>query len=176
MHIAHVIATWFGVGKIGIAPGTMGSLAALPFGFLIHFYFGPMALLAASLLLFIIGVWASEVYMANHSSEHDPKEIVVDEVSGQWLLLVGFAPELGAYIIAFILFRLFDVLKPRPVSVCDEKVPGGFGVMFDDMLAALYPIFCFALFAIFCNFTGQSGLLELVFGVLGGDGFSWFNI
>ncbi|NBO18797.1 MAG: phosphatidylglycerophosphatase A, partial [Proteobacteria bacterium] len=72
-------------------------------------------------------------------SGEDPGEIVVDEVAGQWLLLSAFSATGPAYIIGFVLFRAFDIVKPWPISLADRKIHGGFGVMFDDILAGLLP-------------------------------------
>ena len=87
-----------------------------------------------------IGWWASNQYLKATGRDDDPREIVVDEVAGQWLLLAVLFPTWHSYLVGFILFRLFDIAKPWPVSVADRKIKGGIGVMFDDMLAALYPI------------------------------------
>ena len=75
----------------------------------------------------------------------DPSEIVVDEVAGQWLLLAFLFPTWQAYAVGFFFFRLFDVIKPWPVCVADRKIKGGLGVMFDDMLAGIYPVILFLL-------------------------------
>jgi phosphatidylglycerophosphatase A len=132
------IATWFGSGLSPFASGTAGSLAALPFAYLIQVNFGSGALLLAALAIFFLGWWASNQYLRHRGGE-DPGEIVVDEVAGQWLLLSVLPYTWQGYLAGFLLFRLFDVIKPWPVSWADRKVKGGLGVMLDDMLAALYP-------------------------------------
>lgn len=153
-HPISLLATWFGAGKSPKAPGTMGTLAALPFAYWIFMWGGQQALLVAALLLFLVGVAVSEQYMKRNGTHQDPGEIVIDEVAGVWLLLVAFPPTLNAYIVGFLLFRFFDIVKPWPVSVCDNKVLGGFGVMLDDFAAAVYPVILLGLFAIFCGITG----------------------
>ncbi len=132
-----LLATWFGSGYLPKAPGTWGSLAALPPAWLISHYFGLWGILFASLLVFLIGVWASNVYM-RLSNSHDPGPVVIDEVAGQWLTLALVPPEWLYYGIGFVLFRFADIFKPWPASWADQHVGGGLGVMLDDVLAAIY--------------------------------------
>jgi phosphatidylglycerophosphatase A len=137
------IATVFGVGRSRYAPGTAGSVVALPAAWLIAEFFGRgWLLLAATIILLPIGTWACEIY-ASVKGEVDPKECVIDEVVGQWIVC-AFAPILVAwyitvawYFFAFILFRLFDIWKPWPISWVERIVPGGLGIMADDVVAAL---------------------------------------
>lgn len=139
------IATWFGCGLSPIVSGTVGSLGALPFAYLIQQFAGNVGLFMASILIFAIGTKASNLYLHHTGSEEDPREIVVDEVAGQWLLLSFLYPTAASYVAGFVLFRAFDIVKPWPVCVADRKIGGGFGVMFDDILAALYPVLVFLL-------------------------------
>lgn len=163
--IATLLATWFGVGTIKWAPGTMGSLAALPFAYAIHLQFGHHILMVASLVLFLVGVWASNVYIALHKTQ-DPQEIVIDEVMGQWLIMAALVPTWKAYLAGFLIFRLFDILKPWPISYFDRTIPGGFGVMFDDAVAAIYPSILFGLFAIGCLVSGNGAIIATIFDFL----------
>ncbi|MCW9044778.1 MAG: phosphatidylglycerophosphatase A, partial [Alphaproteobacteria bacterium] len=92
--------------------------------------------------IFFIGWLASNKYMEQASTKHDPGEIVIDEVAGQWLSLFPVSYFLGqadiiGVIAAFILFRIFDILKPWPIRLLDSKVGGGFGVMVDDIGAGI---------------------------------------
>ncbi len=137
------IATWFGSGNSPIAPGTMGSLAAIPIAYMIHNVFNGMVLAVMSLLIFILGVWVSELYMSLNNKQDDPKEIVIDEVAGQWLLLSVMPVNLYGYFLGFVLFRFFDILKPWPISWVDKNMKGGLGVMFDDMVAAFMGLMFF---------------------------------
>ena len=138
-------ATWFGSGFMRPAPGTWGSLAALPFGLLIIAFGNVYVLLALTLVITILG-YISAKYFERDSGIHDSKMIVIDEVAGQWLTLTPIilmvnleAPYFPFYIIlAFVLFRVFDITKPWPVSFFDKKVPGAAGVMGDDIVAGLY--------------------------------------
>jgi phosphatidylglycerophosphatase A len=134
---ATMLATWFGVGYAPVAPGTWGSLAALPFAWGIAALAGAWALAPAAALLFLAG-WAASNRVVAAGQDSDPQIIVVDEVVGQWLTLAVVPPSLGAYAGGFLLFRAADILKPWPASWADRKVGGGLGVMLDDVLAALY--------------------------------------
>jgi len=138
-HPACLLATGCGVGLLPMAPGTWGSLAALPVAWLITLSGGPWALLAASLIAFAAGIWASGVY-AKASGVEDAQTIVIDEIAGQWLALVAAPLHPMAYLAAFALFRLCDIVKPWPVNWADRNVHGGFGVMLDDMIAGLYAL------------------------------------
>jgi len=138
-HPASLIATWFGTGLVPKGGGTSGSFFTLPFAWVIHGLWGWQGLIVFAAVAFGVGVGASNRYMAAGGS-HDPNEIVIDEVSGQALLLAALPHSITTYILGFILFRVFDVLKPWPICWCDKHVHGGLGVMFDDILAALYPI------------------------------------
>ena len=132
-----LLATWFGAGYLPKAPGTWGSIAALPFAWLITDYFGPVILLIACTSVFLLGIWAANQYM-RLSQSHDPGPVVIDEVVGQWLTLVWVPTELSYYVLGFVLFRLADIFKPWPANWADRKVTGGLGVMLDDVLAAVY--------------------------------------
>lgn len=132
-----LIATWFGCGYLPKAPGSWGSLASLPFAWIIVTHGGSWALVMASVVVFFTGIWASNVYIIK-SGTLDPGPVVIDEVVGQWLTVAFFPAELKIYVIGFILFRLADILKPWPVCWVDLRVVGGLGVMLDDVLAALY--------------------------------------
>jgi phosphatidylglycerophosphatase A len=143
-HLSTVIGTWFGVGLSPKAAGTAGSLAALPFAWVIQQQAGSMALWIAAFLLFAIGWWATADYVAR-TQRDDPSEMVVDEVVGQWLVLAFMPHSLFGYGLGFLLFRFFDVLKPWPISFADRTLHGGLGVMFDDVLAAIAGIMVFQL-------------------------------
>lgn len=134
-----LIATWFGSGLIAKAPGTWGSLAALPFAFLIVSLGGPFALAAAAALAFAIGIPAAARY-AHALDRPDPSEVVIDEVAAQWLVLAVLPVTPLAWAAGFLFFRFFDIVKPWPVSLADRKLKGGLGIMADDMLAAAYAI------------------------------------
>jgi phosphatidylglycerophosphatase A len=130
-----LLATWFGSGLLPKAPGTWGSLAAVPPAALIVWLGGPWALLGAAVLVFLVGVWASAKYAGRRQ---DPGEVVIDEVAAQWLVIFPCALDLRLYILAFVAFRVADVLKPWPAGWADKRIKGGLGIMLDDVLAAPY--------------------------------------
>ncbi len=140
-------ATLFGLGRVMPAPGTWGSLAALPLGYLAHRIGGFPLYLALTVAVFAFGWFAITRYL--HGSEiTDPQEIIVDETIGQLIALMplslglwhaGVAPHVfpwPGWVGAFVMFRIFDILKPPPVSWA-ETLPGSLGVLFDDMLAGV---------------------------------------
>lgn len=144
---AHLIATVLYVGHLRPAPGTWGSLAALPLAWLIWQLGGMWLFLLAIPAAFAAGLWASGVY-TKRGPDHDPSEVVIDEVVGQWIALapvmVGAQaagqPVLALYpgwIAAFLLFRLFDIWKPIMAGRADRR-GDAMGVMLDDVWAGLF--------------------------------------
>jgi phosphatidylglycerophosphatase A len=136
-HPVTLIATWFGSGLIKGIPGTWGSLAALPFAVLIAWLGGFWALLSAAIVAFLVGIWASERY-AWAMGQSDPGPVVIDEVAGQWLALALLPLDPVTYLVGFVTFRAFDIVKPWPASWLDRSVKGGLGIMADDMVAGAY--------------------------------------
>jgi len=134
---AKIVATWFGAGLARKAPGTWGSIAALPFAWAIQYWAGSAGLVLAAMLVFLIG-WAASNRLVETMGIEDPQIIVVDEVVGQWLTLACGPLSIPAYLIGLLLFRVADITKPFPASWADRQVGGGLGVMLDDVLAALY--------------------------------------
>lgn len=134
---ATVIATWFWSGLMPFASGTWGSLAALPFAWVIQTYWGAPGLLVAAAIATIAGIWASDV-LSKRSPVADPGFIVIDEVAAMFLTLAAAPRTWWAYAIGFLLFRAADIVKPWPASWCDREVHGGLGVMLDDLVAGLY--------------------------------------
>jgi len=133
------IATVLGIGRLPKAPGTWGSLAALPPAWLIASLGGPWLLAAATLLVALVGGWAAGDY-AKRLGRADPGEIVIDEVAGQWLILVLVPPDPVLYAAGFVLFRILDIVKPWPAGWADRRLGGGLGIMLDDLLAALWGV------------------------------------
>lgn len=138
---AFLLATWFYAGKSPKAPGTAGSLAALPFAWVMMTYANVWVLPCAALVLYFIGVWCAGVVM-DELKVHDPGMIVVDEVVGQWLTVCVAPPSFASLAAGFVLFRLFDITKPFPIGYVDKNVKGGTGVMLDDVLAGLVGAVC----------------------------------
>jgi len=133
---ATTLATLLGIGRAPLAPGTWASLAALPLAWGIS-ALGGVALLAAwTLVAAALGIWACDIY-ARESGKHDPSECVIDELAGQWIACLAAPLSLPGYALAFVLFRLFDIWKPWPISAA-ERARGGVGVMLDDLVAGLF--------------------------------------
>ncbi|PKU25703.1 phosphatidylglycerophosphatase A [Telmatospirillum siberiense] len=144
---AALLSTWFGAGLLPKAPGTWGSLAALPFAWIISLNGGWPVLSIAILLVFLLGWWAAD-RTARVIGIADPGCIVIDEVAGQWLTLVAAPPDLLHYAIGFALFRLFDITKPWPANWADRRIKGGLGIMLDDVFAGLYGLIAMQLLAL----------------------------
>jgi phosphatidylglycerophosphatase A len=132
---AKILATFFGIGLFPVAPGTMASaVAALAYGFALHGLVWPLYLLLLVLLI-LAGTAASGVHAAV-LGRPDPGRIVIDEVCGQ-LLALAFLPAAWVPVaVSFVLFRFFDIIKPWPIRRL-EKLPGGWGIMADDIGAGL---------------------------------------
>jgi phosphatidylglycerophosphatase A len=133
------IVTVGGVGLLPLAPGSWGALAALPFGWLLAAFGGWIALLIGAVLASVVGWIAADRYVKATGRE-DPPEIVIDEVAAQWLALAVVPLTIGGFIAAYLVFRLFDTLKPWPASWADGELEGGAGVMLDDLIAGAYSI------------------------------------
>ncbi len=132
---ARAIATLGGAGHSRYAPGTVASILALPFAWLIAWSAGRFFLLLAGIVALAVGAWAAELY-ATQTKMFDPSECVIDELAGQWIAC-AFAPvSFTGFALAFVLFRLFDIWKPWPVRQA-EHLHGGLGIMLDDVVAAL---------------------------------------
>lgn len=132
---AYFIAFGFGSGLSPIAPGTMGTLAAIPLYYLLSFCAWPVYVLA-TVLAFFLGVVASD-RVSLEMGEQDYKGIVWDEFVG-FFITMFMAPKGGVWIVlGFILFRIFDIWKPQPIRWIDQRVHGGLGIMLDDVIAAI---------------------------------------
>ena len=133
---AWLLSVWFGAGLLPKAPGTWGSIAALPLAYALA-YWGSLEILAgATIVVFAIGVWSSEI-ASRDMGVSDPSEIVIDEVAGQWLTLLVVPPDLILYACGFILFRLFDIWKPGFIKTIDQQSTA-MSVMLDDLFAGVF--------------------------------------
>ena len=131
---AYVVATWFGCGLSPIAPGTVGTLGALP----VYIAFssgGPIAVLAVAAFLTAVGIWAAG-HVSRHSGIEDPQIVVVDEVAGVLVTLAAAPVTFSGVAMGILLFRFFDIVKPWPVRAA-ERLPGGWGIMADDIVAGI---------------------------------------
>lgn len=137
-HPAHFVALGFGAGLAPKAPGTWGTLVAFPI-YLVMTALSSAAYWGLAVLFFLAGIWVCGK-TGRALGVHDHGGIVWDEIAA-FLLVLPFAPPVWwGYLLAFVLFRLFDIWKPFPIGWLDARVKGGFGVMLDDVLAALYAI------------------------------------
>lgn len=165
-----LLATSFGAGLFPVAPGTVGSIAACVGAWALLAYAGLPTFLIATAAVTILGVPISHAYIRGKEANADPSEVVIDEVAGQWLtfitcgVLVGYAtqsPEALGYMLmrtvdepsilvaGFVAFRLFDIIKPWPVSLADRRVKGGLGIMLDDVIAGIFAgFFLFAIISV----------------------------
>jgi phosphatidylglycerophosphatase A len=158
MLIIRLLATCGHLGNVRYAPGTVASAAASLLGWFILSGFGFQALLIGSLLASVLGILISEIYVRKFSEFSDPGEVVIDELAGQWLCfitaqaLIFYATNASAdlaeisailsqqplfWLVGFGFFRLFDIVKPWPISWADRRVKGGLGIMLDDILAGI---------------------------------------
>jgi phosphatidylglycerophosphatase A len=141
---AHLIALGFGSGLAPIAPGTFGTLLAFPFDAGLRAYAGDAAHIAAIALLFALGAWAAQV-TGRDLGVADHGGIVIDEIVAFLLVLYFVGADPLRQAIAFLLFRVFDIVKPPPIRQVDQALKNGIGVMLDDLLAAAYTLVVFAL-------------------------------
>ena len=149
---ARLVATVGGIGLLRPAPGTWGSAAAIPAAWLLHGVGGFPLLLAATLAVIALGVWAVGA-MTEGAADHDPSEAVIDEVAGMWIALMPLSAGLwfaGAepwlfpwpgWVGGFLAFRLFDIWKPGPVGWAD-RMDTALGTVLDDVIAGLLAALC----------------------------------
>jgi phosphatidylglycerophosphatase A len=145
--LANIIATYFGFGLSKFAPGTMGSLGSVPLAYFLIYYGGVSLLLISAIILFFVGVKATDVVIKESNIE-DPSKVVIDETVGQLLTfslvaliypnqLLGIQ-SLVYYVCGFALFRFFDIKKMGPVKYADTKINNAYGVMLDDVFAGIF--------------------------------------
>ena len=141
-NLAFFISTLCYAGYFPKAPGTFGSLVSLPVIFVINYNFGFLGLFLVTIIVFIISIFAVKKVL--YYTEHDPSFVVIDEFIGQavtFLLIADnlkFSKNVIPYILGFVLFRLFDITKPFPVSYADKKIKNAFGVILDDIFSCFY--------------------------------------
>ena len=132
----HILAFGFGTGLAPLAPGTFGSLLGVLLAWL-TLDLGLMTQIGCAVFLFVSGIW-----ICGESSHrlgiHDHGGIVWDEIAAMYMVLIVAPPTLFAWILAFGLFRAFDIVKPWPIRDLDHRLGGGLGIMLDDLVAALY--------------------------------------
>jgi phosphatidylglycerophosphatase A len=134
--IAYILGTWFGCGYVPYAPGTAGTLGAIPLYLLLRPH-GIYAVLGAALVLTVVGIWAADI-VAKDSGLKDPQLVVIDEVAGVLCTLAVAPPTWAGLIVGVVLFRVFDQWKPWPARAPERKLPGGYGIVLDDIAAGAW--------------------------------------
>jgi phosphatidylglycerophosphatase A len=137
--LARLVGTFFYIGYVPKGPGTAGSLGGLAVAWMLHAYLGVSAVYFALLAVLLLtpAIWAAG-RVARDTGSKDPQIVVIDEVVGQWIALAGaVALNWKSWLAAFALFRLFDIWKPPPVRQL-ERIPGGAGIVLDDVMAGIY--------------------------------------
>ena len=134
--LSEMIATFFYVGKFPKAPGTAGTLATIPLWYLLATYFHVVWYMVIVFIILLAGIYICQMYEV-HFQNHDAKEIVIDEVVGFLITMTWLPITWQSCVLGFVLFRIFDILKPPPIRQLDQKVKGGVGVMIDDVAAGI---------------------------------------
>lgn len=143
-HPAHFLAFGFGVGLARIAPGTFGTLLAFPLWWLLGDAYPALIFWGLLAFFFAAGVWACSI-TGKHLGIADHGAMVWDEVVAMLAVLAVIPSQIGWQVAAFFVFRAFDVVKPPPIRYFERRFKGGFGVMFDDVLAAGYTLLVLAI-------------------------------
>ncbi|MFL2753646.1 MAG: phosphatidylglycerophosphatase A [Gammaproteobacteria bacterium] len=152
---SHLLATLFGVGLLPFAPGTWGSIA----GLLVYMYLvvylslGAQTIISLTAVIAVFSIWICHLATKDlERADRDQKSIVIDELAGLWIALLPIAgllmiKEVLVYgFLAFVLFRIFDIWKPFPISLIDKNMKNGLGVVLDDLIAGVYAAFFVSLF------------------------------
>jgi phosphatidylglycerophosphatase A len=137
---ALILSSWFGSGLGPLAPGTFGSLAALPLVIILN-CLGPLWEIISLIIIIPLALWASGISQVL-LKKNDPAEVVIDEVAGMVLAVFLLPVSWWTFIPGFLLFRLFDILKPFPIGIIDRKMSGGAGIVLDDLVAGVYANIC----------------------------------
>jgi phosphatidylglycerophosphatase A len=152
-HPAHLLGMGLGVGLIPFAPGTFGTLLALPLFWALHPRLAPDDFLLLLGFLYLAGIWVCDRTGRDLGIE-DYKGIVWDETVA-FLIVLFFTPPTPAWqAVAFLLFRLFDIFKPGPIRYAERMFRGGFGVMIDDLVAAFFTLLCLTLYTMLMGLSG----------------------
>ena len=135
----HFLALGFGSGLAPKAPGTFGTLAAIPLVCLLAYSTSLSGYLLVTFVASIVGIWLCGK-TAKDMMVHDDSSIVWDEIAGLLITMIAVPLSWQSLLLGFVLFRLFDILKPWPISYLDARVHGGFGIMIDDVLAGFFAL------------------------------------
>ena len=139
------ICTVFGLGNFTKMPGTLGSIAGVFLGILLLTFFSIQLVLVFFIILLVLSLYAIKIYQ-KQVGESDKSEIIIDEVLGQLLVLMFIELEFLQFFCAFILFRFFDILKIFPANIVDKKYSDHYGVVFDDIIAAIQALIVIFIF------------------------------
>lgn len=144
----HLLSLGFGAGLSPYAPGTVGTIVSVP----LYLLLSQLALIPY--VTVIIAGFALGVYLCHYTSRalgvHDHSGIVWDEFIGYWITMIAVPAVTWQWVLTgFVLFRFFDIVKPWPVKLADKRLKGGFGIMFDDVLAGLYALACMQLIGVY---------------------------
>ena len=136
--LSFAVASGFGVGYFPFASGTAGSAAIIPFAFIASYFWGFWAIPVLAVIFWIAGTFATREVLKY--TKHDPSLVVVDEFVGQLIAIIPIATSMvwWHWMVAFFMFRFFDIIKPFPANYFDEKVLNSHGVMIDDVSAGIY--------------------------------------
>jgi len=137
MDYQKLFLTFFFTGLSPKAPGTAGSIAGLAAGLVFLMFLPKGTLFTAVLAISIVAIFEINKYEKRYDL-HDPKEIVIDEVAGMWLVLVIVPGDWISILLGFVFFRAYDIFKPSIIGRVDRKLKGGMGVMLDDILAGFF--------------------------------------
>lgn len=137
--LTRIFATGLCAGYSPVAPGTVGTLVAIPL-FVFLAGWGAQGVLAGLVLITILGIPAAS-RMEELTASKDPGKVVIDEIAGYLLTMLGSPPDISFIIAGFLLFRLFDILKPPPIRYLEGALFSGLGVMVDDLMAGAYAWF-----------------------------------
>jgi phosphatidylglycerophosphatase A len=135
----HFLSLGFGSGLSPVAPGTMGTLVAVPLYLALSHYLSQTGYAIVTCVVMLVGVYLCE-QTTRALGVHDHPAIVWDEIAGYFITLLFVPVTFFHVVLGFVLFRLFDIVKPWPVSVIDSRMKGGLGVMLDDVIAGLYAL------------------------------------
>ena len=139
------ICTVFGLGNYRKMPGTLGSIAGIFLGFILLYFFPIQLVIVFFIILLTVSLYAIKIYQ-KQVGKSDKSEIIIDEVLGQLLVLMFIELEFLQFFFAFILFRFFDILKIFPANIIDKKYSDHYGVIFDDIIAAIQALIVIFIF------------------------------
>ncbi len=133
--IVEFFATGFFVGKLPFAPGTYGTLVAVPIAYLL-LHCSALVYMASCVVVLLFAVFVSDLHERN-TGAHDMSEIVIDEIIGYLITMTWLPLTWQSFVAGFVLFRIFDIVKPPPIRQMDQRIEGGLGTVLDDVAAGL---------------------------------------